>query len=111
MQAKWHNLPFRLAKLGAEAGLPPVGFTNANLMVTLGEIELGKPLCPPRLVKESVNVGKRFYQGFRDGIKPPIVVADPPRSIRLAHKDNRSRMARRRRLYPAAVQQIDQLRA
>ncbi len=55
MQAKWHNLPFKLAKLGAEAGLPPVGFTNANLMVTLGEIELGKPLCPPRLVEESVN--------------------------------------------------------
>ena len=70
MQAKRHNLLFKLAKLGAEAGLPPVGFTNANLMVTLGEIELGLPLCPPRLVEKSVNVGKRFYQGSVMALSP-----------------------------------------
>ena len=61
---------FKLAKLGAEAGLLPVGFTNANLMVTLGEIELGKPLCPPRLVEESVNVGRGSTRGSVMALSP-----------------------------------------
>ena len=48
---------------------------------------------------------------LRDGVEPSVVEADAPRPVRLAREHRRRRVTRRRVLDPAAIEQIDELRA
>ena len=45
-----------LAKLGAKAGLPPVGLPQPHLMVAWGWIKLDEPAGATRLVQEGAHV-------------------------------------------------------
>ncbi len=98
------RLPFELLELRPKSRLPPVSFPDADFMVTLGEIELGKPSCPLSFVQQGVDVLQEFDEGLDDGIETPVGVADAPRPVGFTRKDDRRRMPCRRRLDPAAVQ-------
>jgi hypothetical protein len=80
-------------------------------MVILGEIELGEPSRTLSLVEQGVDVRQGFDEGLGDGVETPVVVADAPRSVGFARKNDRRRMPCRRRLDPAAVQEVEELPA
>jgi hypothetical protein len=50
-------------------------------------------------------------EGFSDGIEAPIIVANAPGTVWFASEDDGSGMTRSGRLYPAAVQQVEELPA
>ena len=88
MQPKRHNFPLELPQLRPEARLPPVRFVNPTLMVALGKVEFREPLGAPCLVEQCVNVREGLHEGLGDGVEAPVVVADPPRPVRLTREDS-----------------------
>ena len=54
---------------------------------------------------------QRLDRRPRDGVEAPVVVADAPRPVRLTREHHRRRVPGRRVLDPAAVGQVDELRA
>ena len=74
-------------------------------------VKFGEESWPPRTIKQRVDVRQRLHRRARHSIQAPVVVADARRPVRLTREHHRRRMPRGRVLNPAAVEQVNQLRA
>ena len=111
MQTEGADAELVLPAGNAERRFELVLLANAKLHISHGKIELSEEARTARLVDELVHVGERLHRPLRDGVKPAVVLAEAPRTIRFAREDDRGCVRGARRHDPALVEQEGDLLA
>ena len=78
-----------MAVLGPESGFSFIALTNSHPMIGIGEIQLGKSLCPAEPIQQLANQRQRTSVFDSYIVKTPIIYAKAEASIRLLIEEDK----------------------